>query len=290
MNPARRLLTLLKTIPLVMVSLTGCSQLGLFNALAPHDAGTRLVARDVAYGTDPRQRLDIYAPVDGQGRSAVVVFVYGGSWNSGRRQEYAFAARALASRGYVTVLFDYRLVPEHRYPVFVEDTAKAVAWTHRNVASYGGDPARLFILGHSAGAYNAVMTALAPEFLAAEGLDPSVVRGVAGLSGPYDFLPLDVDATREVFRDVADLEATQPVNRIGGSRGPAVFVATGEADTLVKPRNTRALDAALRRAGRRVEARYYDGVDHAGTLLALSRALRGRAPVLDDVTGFFRGL
>lgn len=290
MSLFRRLAALAKSLPLVVMAASGCTQLGAFNAVIPHDAARR-VASDVAYGSHPRQRLDVYAPGPGDEKRGVIVFIYGGSWNSGRRQDYAFAAKAFASRGFVTVVPDYRLVPEFRYPVFVEDAAKAVAWAHENAPRYGGNPERLFLVGHSAGAYSAMMVALAPEFLAAEGLSTTTIAGVAGLSGPYDFLPLDVGATREAFKGIEDLESSQPVNRVRpGSGEPAVFLATGDADTLVKPRNTKALAAALEEAGRDVETYIYPGVDHAGTLLAISRPLRGRAPALDQIVGFFRGL
>jgi acetyl esterase/lipase len=268
--------------------LAGCSRLGAFDAVIPKDGGTRLVAQGLSYGPDRRQNLDIYAPASSARPAPVIVFVYGGSWNSGSRDEYGFVGRAFASRGYVTVIFDYRLVPAIRYPVFVEDSAKALAWVYRNIRAHGGDPRRLFLAGHSAGAYNAVMVALAPEFLAAEGLDPGVIRGVAGLSGPYDFLPLDVDETREAFKGTTDLERTQPVRRIrSANRVPPMLLAHGDADTLVFPRNTRALASALRRHGHRVEEKYYPDVDHVGTLLSLAKPLRDRAPALDDIVAFF---
>lgn len=271
------------------LALAGCTQLGAYNAVIPHDRGARLVASDIAYGSESRQRLDVYAPASSAGPADVIVFVYGGSWSSGRKQDYAFVAKAFAAQGFVTVLFDYRLVPDIRYPVFVEDAAKAVAWTSRNIESHGGNPQRLFLAGHSAGAYSAAMVALASEFLEAEGIPASTIKGFAGLSGPYDFLPLDTGSTRAAFAGAENLEDTQPVNRVTAT-APPVFLATGDADALVRARNTRALADAVHRAGGRVETRFYPGVDHAGTLLAISRPLRNRAPVIDDVTGFFRGL
>lgn len=289
MTSISALMRWLTALPLILLSATGCSQLGVYNVLVPHDGGVRLDARDVAYGPDGRQRLDIYVPADSAEPADVVVFVYGGSWNSGSKAEYSFAARAFASRGYVTVLFDYRLVPEHRYPVFVEDGAKALAWVNANIADHGGNPDRLFLAGHSAGAYTALMLALAPEFLAAEGLTPAALSGVAGLSGPYDFLPLDTDATREAFALETDLPATQPVNRVRAASGtPPVFLATGTADDVVLPRHTRTLAARLEEAGETVETKYYAEVTHAGTLLAISRPFRGKAPVIDDIVAFFK--
>ena len=261
-----RYLRLVAVLAVVLGSLSGCSRLGAFNAVIPKDGGVTVEATSVAYGTDARHRLDIYAPSGGPSKGTIVFF-YGGSWNSGARQEYGFVARAFASRGFTTVVFDYRLVPQHRYPAFVEDGAKAVAWVYRNIADHGGDPERIFLVGHSAGAYNAMMVALAPEFLRAEGLTPTIVKAVVGLSGPYDFLPLAVDETREAFKGVANLPPTQPVNRVArGQYIPPMLLAHGDADTLVYPRNTKALAAVLRRTGHAVEEKYYPGVDHVGTL------------------------
>lgn len=288
MTTRRRLLTALGAIFAMALSLTGCSPLGAFNAVIPKDGGVELAARSVAYGGDPRQKLDVYVPAGNAPRRGVLVFIYGGSWNSGSKSDYGFVGRAFASQSYVTVIPDYRLVPKHVYPDFVEDGAKATAWAFRNAASFGGDPKNLFLAGHSAGAYNAAMVALAPEFLKAEGLSPAIVRGFAGLSGPYDFLPFDVDASKAAFAGVQDAEATQPVNRVRRGRvTPPMLLLTGDADTTVQPRNSRSLGAKLDAAGQTVQVKVYPGVDHAGILLAISRPLRDRAPVIEDVVGFF---
>lgn len=273
------------------LALVGCTPLGAFNTLVPADGGVVRAADGVAYGADPRQKLDVYVPEQGTKPKGVVVFVYGGSWSSGRRQDYAFVGNAIAARGYVTVVPDYRLVPSHPYPDFVSDTASAVAWAHANAGRYDADPGRLFLVGHSAGAYNAAMVALAPEFLRAAGSSTAIVKGVAGLSGPYDFLPLRSDETRAAFGHVEedDLGATQPVNRVGGT-GAGFLLVHGAADDLVYPRNSEALAAALRRAGRRTELMIVPDMDHKGTLLALSRPFRDRAPILDRIDSFFSGL
>lgn len=284
----RSLLGALCVTPLLAVPFTGCSTLGVFDTLVPKDGGARLVGGNLTYGPESRQRLDVYAPDDNIRPSGILVFVYGGSWSSGSKDDYGFVGRAFAARGYVTIIFDYRLVPEVRYPAFVEDSAKAVAWAYRNAGRYGSDLQRLYLMGHSAGAYNAAMVALAPEFLRAEGLSPTVIRAFAGLSGPYDFLPLDVEASRAAFAGVEKLGATQPVNRVSrGSFAPPMLLVTGDADDTVLPRNTKNLAAVLRDTGHRVEEIYYPGVDHAGTLLAIARPLRGRAPVVDDIVRFF---
>ena len=263
-----------------------CSPLTAFNALAPRDPAVR-VARGAHYGPSPRQRLDGYAPI---ARSAaapapVLVFFYGGSWNSGRRQDYAFVGRALAACGFLTLVPDYRLYPEVRYPAFLQDGAAAVRWARDHAAGLGGDPDRMALVGHSAGAYNAVMLGLDPQFLRDAGAPPQAIRALAGISGPYDFLPLKSRITRETFGEAPDLAATQPINHVA-ARSPPTFLAHGLNDTLVYPRNATALSEALTRVGVTVKLELYPGLGHADTVLALSRPFRRKAPELRDMAAF----
>lgn len=215
----------------------------------------------------------------------MLVFFYGGGWNSGRRQDYAFVGQALASRGFLCVVPDYRLVPQVRYPAFVEDAASAVRWTRDHAARYGGDPDRIMLSGHSAGAYIALQTALDTTFLSQAKVDPAIIRAVAGLSGPYDFLPLDVAESQAAFGGYFDLPSTQPINHVRPGAPPA-FLAHGSKDTLVRLRNTLNLGHALEAAGDVVEIKVYQGLSHPDTVLALSRPFRGRAPILADMTNF----
>jgi acetyl esterase/lipase len=184
------------------------------------------------------------------------------------------------------VVVDYRLVPEVEFPGFLEDCAEGFAWMVANIAAYGGDPSRIALMGHSAGAYNAVMLLLGPRFLPARGLTGHV-RAFVGLSGPYDFFPFDVPVSIRAFGAAADPKATQPVNLMRPGL-PPMFLAAGDADTLVRPRNTTALAGTLRAAGGEVVELHYPGVTHAGTLLALGTFGRRKAPVLSDVGAFLR--
>ena len=260
------------------------ARLAAFNLLAPRDPAAR-PGRDIAFGSDPRQKLDVYTPERAANPAPVVVFFYGGSWSSGRRQDYAFVGRALAARGFVAVIADYRIYPQVRYPAFLEDGAAAVRWTRDHVAGYGGDPGRISLAGHSAGAYNAMMLALGPMFLPQAGVDRRTIRAVAGLSGPYDFLPLRAASTRNAFGEAPDLSDTQPINHAGPASPPA-FLAHGAKDRLVYPRNAIKLGAVLERAGARAEVKVYADLSHVGAVLALSKLFRGKAPVLDDMTRF----
>jgi len=263
-----------------------CAPLSLFATLAPADPAIRS-ARNAAFGPAPRQRLDVFAPRGASGDAPVAVFFYGGSWDSGRRQDYSWVGKALASRGFVTVIPDYGLYPTVRYPAFLEDGALAVRWAQDHAAQFGGDGSRIVLVGHSAGAYNAAMVALDRRYLTAAGVDPKHIKALAGLSGPYDFLPLTDPIAQRTFGDAADLPGTQPVAYVRADSPPA-FLATGDSDTMVYPRNTRRLAAAFRAAGVDVEERHYAGVDHVRMVLALSRPFRSRAPVLEEMTAFLR--
>lgn len=261
---------------------SACSPLSAFATLTPKDPA-RMPAEGIAYGDDPRQRMDIYAPSTGAGRAPVLVFFYGGNWSSGRRQDYGWVGRALAAQGFLTAIPDYRLVPEVRYPAFVEDGAAAVARAAELAPRFGADPGRLGVSGHSAGAYIAAMLALDPRFMQqANGPRPDAF---AGLSGPYDFYPFDVEASRRAFAGVDDPRASQPVN-LPLAQPPPTFLGHGSRDRLVGVHNSRNLARRLEAAGGQVEFKLYEGLDHKDLVLALSRPFRGKAAVLDDMTRF----
>ncbi|WP_010174044.1 alpha/beta hydrolase [Pseudomonas sp. PAMC 25886] len=266
--------------------LAACSPIKVLNALTPSSTFTK--TSSIAYGDDPRQKLDIYRPVTALPNAPVVVFFYGGSWNSGSRDDYGFVGEALASRGIVVVIADYRLYPQVRYPLFLQDGAQAVAWTHQHIAEYGADPGKLYVMGHSSGAYNAAMLALDPQWLAGVGLSPSVFKGWIGLAGPYDFLPIENRDVRPVFFYPDSPPDSQPINHVSASAPPSLLIASVD-DNLVNPkRNTGGLANKLRAAGVSVEAFYFTRTSHATLVASMARPLRWLAPVLDRVTAFIK--
>jgi acetyl esterase/lipase len=270
----------------LMGAVTACSPLKTINALTPSDTFTKTA--DIAYGSDPLQKLDVYTPLNLHEKAPVVVFFYGGNWNSGSRQEYAFVGEALASRGIVAVIADYRLYPQVRYPAFVEDGAKAVAWSHDKVQNYGGDPSRLYVMGHSAGAYNAAMVALDERWLGAYGLTPEILRGWIGLAGPYDFIPIENKGVRPVFFFPNTPPDSQPINHVHAGLPPALLIAPVNDDLVDPVRNTGGLTKKLRAAGVHVDEIYYDRTSHATLVGSISRPLRFLAPVLDDIERFVK--
>jgi acetyl esterase/lipase len=269
---------------LLMVA-AACSPLGVFDTVAPWDAGASRIAQSLPYGPLPRQSLDVYVPKPKPASAPVLIFFYGGAWSSGSKEEYGFVGAAFAAQGFVTIVPDYRLFPEVQFPDFLRDSAQAVRWAQQNATAYGGNPRHVVLVGHSAGAYNAIMLGLDQRFLEAAGVDATAIRAVAGLAGPYDFLPLDDPATINTFGRAVDLAATQPVN-FAQANSPPVFLATGEDDDRVRPRHTKALESRLQSVGAKVEAKFYPDLGHVGILLALSKPLRRNAPVLGDASRF----
>jgi acetyl esterase/lipase len=280
----------LKAVGMVAVALAllgglvACSPLTVLNALSP--GGASEVTADIAYGDGPRRKLDVYRPKDASAPAPVVVFFYGGNWVGGERGDYAFVGRALASRGIVAVIADYRLYPEVGYPDFLKDVAQAVAWAAREAGRHGGDPKRLYVMGHSAGAYNAAMIALDKRWLAEQGMSPSDLRGWIGLAGPYDFLPIENPTTKPVFHFPDTPRESQPIHHVSAGAPPALLIAA-RSDKLVNPsRNTGHLAAALRAQHIPVREIYYDKVSHTTLVGSIAAPMRWLAPTLDQVTDF----
>lgn len=242
----------------------------------------------IPFGPEPEQLAVVAAPLAPSDQlRPVVLFIHGGSWAMGSAVDYAFVARNLAAEGYVAVSAGYRLVPGGEFPAMLEDGAKALRWTVDRIADYGGDPERIYLMGHSAGAYNVAMLALDRQWLEGEGLPLDTVKGVIGLAGPYDFLPLDSDSTRNAFGGAEDLERTQPINFANGE-APPMLLMTGDADTTVRPRNSRALASALVARGQPTEPVLVPGMTHSGIIMALSRPFEGDGAVKGAIFDFLK--
>ena len=267
-------------------AIAACSPLAVVNAVSP--AGVVQATPALRYGLDARNVLDVYRPAANVKDAPVIVFFFGGNWVSGKREDYAFVGRALATRGFVVVVPDYRLYPQVRYPDFLVDGAGAVAWTAREIAAHGGDPKKIFLMGHSAGAYNAAMLALDARWLGKQGMKPDVLRGWIGLAGPYDFLPVQNRTTQPVFSAPNTPPDSQPVNHVSASSPPALLIAATE-DKLVNPtRNTGGMAAKLRAVQVPVREVYYEGVTHTTLVASLSNSLQKLAPTLGEVEAFIR--
>ena len=280
----RRLRLLLGGLLAMLVS--GCSPTAMLNGMtSPEQTG---VVEDVAYAAGPRHRLDVYLPAPGAGPVPIAVFFYGGAWTFGDKQMYRFLGRSLARQGVLVVIPDYRVYPPAVFPDFLADAAQAVGWAKLHGAAYGGDPARLYLAGHSAGAYIAAMLALDPTWLRAAGLNSRTdIAGTVGISGPYDFVP-DTPTLEAIFGVGAQVPRTQPITYADGSAAPMRLI-TGDADTTVKQGNTLRLAARIREAGGSVQTIVYPGVGHESIVGAFAPSLDFLAPTLRDTTAFIYG-
>lgn len=262
-----------------------------------HRGAARLAS--ISTGEHPAQKLVVWGPenlgpedIGSQDRARpVLMFAHGGSWRSGDPESYGFMARAFVPEGFLVVTLGYRLVkegaPDGVYPAMLEDTARAIEWAYQEIEQYGGDPDRIVLMGHSAGAYNVVMTAKERHWLGSRGLDPDRLRGVIGMAGPYDFYPFDSESTIAAFGPASDPEATQVFNHVRNDAAPLLLIH-GEQDTLVRPRNSRELAQLVEAAGGPVTLKLYPQMDHNAPLISLASPWREGRDVAKTISAFAR--
>ncbi|MEN6671332.1 alpha/beta hydrolase [Psychrobacter sp. B38] len=240
------------------------------------------VSKDILYGDEPLQDLDIYYPKPlaqaMKTESAInktypmVVFVHGGSWESGSKEEYAFVGQSLAQAGYVTAVINYRKAPEHVYPDYVKDAAQAIAWSHSNAKSFHADPNRLAVIGHSAGAFNAVAAVANEDFLAPYGMKPKDISAVIGIAGPYSYDFRQYDSAT-AFGPNATPDKVMPDRQIKGEQPPYLLL-TAEKDQVVHITNAVKMTEGLKAAGVTVENGEIKGASHATSIGAMAPPLR----------------
>jgi len=270
----RRLAGRIARIVTLPFALFGCSGPEVLSLTVSRSGIT--VHEDLAYGSDPRQKLDLYVPNKLDGKARLLVFFYGGGWDGGSKAGYLFAIRPFLDAGYIVAVPDYRIYPQAHFPDFIDDGAAALRWLSDNAGQYGADTTRLYLAGHSAGAYNAVMLALQQR-------TNIRIAAVVALAGPYDFSTRTADLA-PIFVGAPDA-VTQPINLVTPNR-PPMFLATGDADTTVYPRNSQRLAERLKQTGNEVELKIYPGIGHVGLVTAMTSLLKSRAPVAQDALDF----
>jgi acetyl esterase/lipase len=272
---------------ILTATLAACSGASSFAANAPTYFGSYRRVTDLPYGHDPRQRLDVYSPKD-SGRHPIVIFFYGGSWTSGEKSNYRFVGAALAARGFVAVLPDYRLYPAVTFPGFVDDSANAVAYVQAHANEFGGDPDRLVLMGHSAGAHMAAMLALDNRYLTKAGVRPGSVVGLVGLSGPYALDP-DTDTLRATFPQPTTPADWQPVQFVS-DHSPPTLLLHGLTDKVVYVSHTEKLRDAMLAHKVRVETHLYPDRGHADTIASFCLVGRSRTPALQETIAFLQAV
>lgn len=285
----KRLFLHSRTIALIaaaLVFLQACSPLSAVNAVAP--SGGITVIADLAYGTGDRQLLDLYRPENAQAGLPTILFFYGGSWKRGSREKYAFVAGALAREGFLVAVADYRTYPDVKFPAFVHDGAKAVAWLTQNARKYGGKQIGIHMMGHSAGAHIAAMIALDGEYLARENVSRNVLGRWVGLAGPYAFYPSKVSSVRDIFSDLPDEDQARPITFAAIPGAPDALLLHGGDDMLVLPENSKQLASALSASDVNARAHIYPDIGHVRLVLSLSSPFQGFATTLKDSVLFLK--
>lgn len=276
----------------VLVSLLVLTALTVWNpgfVLNAASWGGDVVAeRDIPFGNGTRLKLDVYRPAKADGAAPVIVFFYGGSWQHGDKSIYRFVGAALARAGIVVVIPDYRLYPPVLYPDFLRDSALAVRWAKDNAARFGGDALKLFLAGHSAGAYNAISLATDRRWLAEVKLDPKTdLSGAIGIAGPYDFLPLKDEQLKIIFGPEAERPKTQPISYVNGDEPPLLLLRPAN-DTVVDPGNSERLARKVKQKNGKATLKTYNRVGHLSILGTFSPLLAFLAPTRADLIDFVR--
>lgn len=273
----------------LLFCLSACTSLGIRMANLPARFDADHVKKDVAYGSQGWQKLDLYLPAGAEGgKKPLIVFFHGGRWTFGSKEDYPFVADTFTRRGYAVAIPDYAKYPAAVFPAFVEDAAAAVAWLHRHADEYGVDKDRLFVMGHSAGAHLGALVASDPRYLKAQGGSRAWVAGFAGLAGPYAFTPNDPDLVA-MFGPPEHYAQIRATTFIDGKQ-PPMLLLHGGSDTDVGLFNLEQLQKAIEAKGGVVETRIYPGMDHIDIVSALTWLYRNKTPVAQDIDRFFRGI
>ena len=278
----QRRLLLLAPVSVLLGPATACAprQLAESVLLGNH---FELVA-DVPYGPDPKDRLDVYRPRHRESSAPVVVFLYGGRWQRGSKEEYRLLGDALTLEGVVAVVPDYHRYPQVRFPVWVEDAARAMRWVRDSIGTFGGDPARIFVMGHSSGAHTATLLALDDHYLRDAGVPSSAVQGFISLAGPVATTWTDPDV-QALMGPREQWARTYPLEQVDGS-APPLLLLHGARDRLVSSANSMRLAARIRARGGCAPVILYPGLDHIGIVIALALPRFNIAPVLRDAVAF----
>ena len=280
----RRVVISACVISALITPLTGCSPLYLVNTISTEN--DYITISDERYGNEQRQQLDIYMPERIVAGSPVVVFFYGGSWKRGEKGNYAFVGHSLSSKGFITVIPDYRLYPDVTFPTFVEDGAKVLAWVSEHlVQAHNG----VVVMGHSAGAHTAALLALDKSYLEVTEQPSSIISGMIGLAGPYGFNPMKYRSTRPIFAEVESIEKTMPITFACSEKLPLLLIH-GLDDRVVIPENSRELKRRAYACAGNVKYVELDDIGHYSILLGLSNSFLADDAIQSSIEIFLQSL
>lgn len=268
---------------------SGCVQLGTGLANIPADFSKNKVITNIVYGDKPWQKLDIYTPEHHKGQKLpVVVFFYGGRWTDGNKSMYKFVGDKFADNQFIAVIADYSKYPHVKFPTFIQDAAKAIAWTDDHIEQYDGNRNELFVAGHSSGAHIGALVCADKRYLAAEGKSTQIIKGFAGLAGPYDFVPDEPDL-KAMFGPPANYPQMQVPTFIDGTE-PPMLLLWGASDKIVGKQNMDLLATKIREKGGVVETEVFPDMGHIGIMANLTWLSSNQPSVMQTMVTFFKSL
>jgi len=270
--------------------LSACTQLSLFAVNVPVLIPKEQIHSDVIFDKKLNLKLDVYQPSSEKYTKPfkTIVFFYGGSWKSGAKEDYKFLAGEMIQNGYLVVIADYRKYPDVKFPDFVKDSANAVAWVAKNAQKYGGQNDEIIVMGHSAGAHTATLLAADRTYLKNAGVDPKIIKATIGLSGPYSFTPKAEDL-KEIFGPPEKYPLMRVPNYIDGNE-PPMLLLHGKKDKIVGAFNLERLKKAIIDKEGQVQTKYYNKLDHVGTVAAFSWVRRNKSTIVDDIYSYLKDL
>ncbi len=240
---------------------------------------------DLAYGTDPKQRLDLYLPEGEVSNAPVFLFLHGGGFREGDRAHYGSVAEPFVKSGVITAIASYRLTGSGaHYPAQPDDVKNAAKWLFENVGDYGGNPEALYVGGHSAGAILSADIGVDRAWLVEMGMPKEILKGIIPVSGPYDVRARGRPGEVYTYAPTPELrEQASPILHVNDPV-PVALVAVGSEEGYQE--SSMAFTEALKAAG--VDAQYLllDGEDHADTALSLAN---GESELFRQVMDIIQG-
>ncbi len=261
---------------------SSCAPVNILNGITPSSTFDR--TKNLSFGDQERDKLDVYRSEKPNADTPVLMFVHGGSWDSGSKDIYKFLAEGFTKSGFDIVIPNYRLYPEAKFPNFLIDNADAVAFTRRTFPDR-----KIVLMGHSAGAYNVLMLGLRDAYLKQAGIDRcEAISGIVSLAAPVGVVPLESERLTEIFPDRFTADDAV-LNNVTGP-APPVFLGHGDKDTTVSPINAMKLGEKITARGGVAQVEIYPGQSHSDVVKVLSRHFDGDATLKADIVSFIESL
>lgn len=257
---------------------TSCTPVSFLNGITP--SKSYLLEKNVSYGSLGSQVMDIYQARAKKENSPIIVFIHGGSWDSGSKDIYKFFAEGFTSEGYDVAVPNYRLFPEIIFPDMLHDTAKAVAYLSNLFSNR-----KVVLIGHSAGGYNALMVSMNKHYLKEQGISVcSLISGVVSISSPTGVYELKKEPLVTIFPDRFKYNDA-PMAYVDNAT-PSLLVINGLADKVVDPQNAIILSEKVNKRGGQSVLKLYPDTNHTQAVQVMSRYFDDNISLKSDILNF----